>query len=283
LGVYPPIQSHGDTVSGGERDFAPSVTRYRNDGSGLVDRWAPGSGNASVRGAVQETWTDPAGDLKTFLYYGFAYGYGGSQGSLRFLSPFDYATGTLGTRQFVYAYTPNASAQFPSPLANPAPARLLASTFGALSGEPATSGATLYDTTITAHGNLSVSLTVDHMQVQPGQAVAFHLTVHYAGDASRTGVRVSAQMPWQSGIDLPVCPGTNCVMDTTRGDLDATFDIAPGGTVDITGQVRVLDQATHPSMYARVWGPMDLTEDDVVDNLAQVTPAQSLFADGFED
>lgn len=50
-----------------------------------------------------------------------------------------------------------------------------------------------------------------------------------------------------------------------------------------TGQLRVLDQAARPSMYARVRGPMSLTEDDVVDNLAQATPLQSLFADGFDN
>lgn len=86
---------------------------------------------------------------------------------------------------------------------------------------------------MTAQGNLSVTLAMDRTQLQPGENVAFHLNVHYASGASHTGIRLSAQMPWQSGIELAACSATSCVIDTTIGDLDATFDIAPGGHVDI--------------------------------------------------
>jgi hypothetical protein len=89
-------------------------------------------------------------------------------------------------------------------------------------------------------------------------------------------------MPWFGGA-VATCSGTNCVVDTRSGHVDATFDIAPGDSVLVSGHVRVLDRAFYRSaISARAWGPIELDEANEIDNFAQGTIAQSLFFDGFD-
>lgn len=273
------IPFNGDLLAGASLDFAPVLKRYHNDGSGAVDSWVLGPVNPLISGGITSLWKDANDVVQTYLYQGFKR----SQGSLRFLSTFDFTSGALLGKQAIYAYNPDSLAwSFSGPLRAPTTGRLLVSTAGPTPSMPTTTGAALLDTSVVAHGNLAVTLSVDQVSVQAGGRLGFHLTATYAGDALLTGAHVFALMPWQGGVTA-TCSGTNCVLDTRTGHVDATFDIAPGGSVDITGQVRVLDQSIYPALSVRTWGPLSLSEQNVLDNFAQVAVKQSLFANGFDD
>lgn len=273
------LQNNGDLLTSGELGFAPSLRRYHNDGSGLVDNWNPGSGDALLFGALTNLWNDVDGALRVYLYHGF----GPSRGALRFLSTFDFNSGGLLGKQAIYAFDPNALMwSYPQPLGAPLVDRLLVSTLGPRSSMPTTSGTALLDTSVSAHGNLAISLSLDRASVQAGDTLGFHLTATYSGDLPISVAHLFALMPWQGGVTALNCSGSNCVFDTRSGNVSATFDIAPGGSVDITGKVRVLDHAVYPQIYARTWGPLGLSEQDILDNFAHAAVTQSLFADGFE-
>ena len=143
------------------------------------------------------------------------------------------------------------------------------------------------DIAITAHGDLAVSVTLDRDHASPGSYVGFHLSASYAGDAPISGAELRGKLPWPSGaIDL-VCVGTavsNCVVGTSIRDIVATFDIAPGGTVEVTGRILVIDFPVGDTarLGARVVGPSALDEHDTANNFTRATLALALFADGFD-
>ncbi|MEO7756008.1 MAG: hypothetical protein ABIS07_05485, partial [Dokdonella sp.] len=279
VGASDLLPYHGDLLSGDELNFAPSLKRYHNDGSGVADSWVIGPTSPLISGGITSVWKDPNDRVETIVYQGFKR----SQGSLRLLSTFDFTSGALLGKQAISAGNPDSlSRSYPSPLRAPTADRLLVNTMGSPESMPATTGTALLDTRVTAHGNLAVTLNVDQSSVHASELLGFHLTAIYAGDVPLTGARLFALMPWQGGVTA-TCSGANCVLDTRTGNVDATFDIAPGGSVHITGQVRVLDQSVHPTMSARTWGPLRLSEQDIIDNFAQTTFTQSLFANGFDD
>ncbi|MEO7324469.1 MAG: PQQ-binding-like beta-propeller repeat protein [Dokdonella sp.] len=274
------LQSNGDLLTSGELGFAPSLRRYHNDGSGLVESFTPGSGSSTLLGILTNLWKDADGALRVYLYQGFNL----SRGSIRFLSTFDFNAASLLGKQAIYGFDPGAlTSSYPEPLGAPLADRMLVSTLGSRSSTPATSGIALLDTSVSAHGNLAVALSLDHASVQAGETLGFHLTASYSGDVPLSAAHMFALVPWQGGVTSLNCSGSNCVLDTRTGNVSATFDIAPGGSVDITGQVRVLDHSVYPGMYARTWGPLGLSEQDILDNFAQVTVTQSLFANGFDE
>ncbi|MEO5560837.1 MAG: PQQ-binding-like beta-propeller repeat protein [Dokdonella sp.] len=278
VGAFDLLPYHGDLLSGGELNFAPSLKRYHNDGSSVADSWVIGPTNPLIYGGITSLWRDPNDLVETFVYEGFKR----SQGSLQLLSAFDSTSGALLGKQAIYAGNPDSLAwSYPSPLRAPTADRLLVNMMSSRESMPATTGAALLDTSVTAHGNLAVTLSVDQSSVHAGELLGFHLTATYAGDVPLTGVHAFVLMPWQGGVTA-TCSGANCVLDTRTGNVDATFDISPGGSVDITGQVRVLDQSVHPTMSARTWGSLGLSEQDVLDNFAQAAVTQTLFADGFD-
>ena len=63
--------------------------------------------------------------------------------------------------------------------------------------------------------------------------------------------------------------------------LTATFDVQSGGSVDISGQLRV-GVSSNPQLHALVAGPIGLNELDTSDNGMSVLIDQSIFKDGFE-
>jgi hypothetical protein len=157
-------------------------------------------------------------------------------------------------------------------------------TFGA---RPTGSEFSLEDMAIAATGNLAATVTLDRDVVSPGSYVGFRLSVTYAGDAPISGAELRGNMPWPSGAIDVTCSGngiSNCALDTTGRDVVATFDIAPGGTLEVSGRILVLDfggGGAH-KLGARVVGPPALNESDTIDNFAFATFAQALFANGFD-
>ncbi|HEY6941716.1 hypothetical protein, partial [Dokdonella sp.] len=272
----------GDKLVPFQRDYAPWLRRQHNDGSGLVDEWMLGAASPILSSWVRQILRDPNGQLHVYLRRGHRF-----TGSVSFLAALD-AQGNLLGQQAFYPYDgdPVDAWSYPEPLAMPAPDRVLARTYAARLPLPTTSGVALYDTSVTAHGNLAVALDTDRMQADVDSALAFHLHVAYAGDVPIAGARLVANLPWASGITGATCAvqsGGDCILDTRSGNLRATFDLAPGGTVDVSGSVRVLDAVTEkPAITATTYGPVGLSEADTIDNFARVDLAQSLFSDGFD-
>jgi hypothetical protein len=145
------------------------------------------------------------------------------------------------------------------------------------------------DMTISAHGNLVASVTIDRNEVSPGQALGFRLTATYTGDAALPGANLRGILGWPSGATDLSCTGTgisNCVLDSTVDrNIDATFDIEPGGEIDVTGRILVIDDFPATSQRwigMRVVGPPELDETGTIDNFAQAVAVQALFASGFD-
>ena len=157
-----------------------------------------------------------------------------------------------------------------------------------LDAEPSGSVISREDVTIHAHGNLAAAVTLDSDVASPGRPLGFHLAVTYAGDVALSGVKLRGIMRWASGVTDLSCAGSgvsNCVLDASRRDVDAMFDIAPGGALEISGRILPLDfpgDGSQRWIGARVLGPSDLDEADTTDNFARAGVVQALFADGFE-
>ena len=272
----------GDKLAPFQRDYAPLLKRQHNDGSGLVEEWMLGDASPILSSWVRQVLIDPSGQLHVYLRRGHRF-----TGSVSFLAALD-AEGHLLGQQAFYPYDGDAldAWSYPEPLAMPALDRVLARTYAARPPLPTTSGVALYDTSVTAHGNLAIALDVDRAQVGAEMPLAFHLQVTYTGDTPISGVRLVANLPWASGITAATCAlqsGSSCVLDTRSGNLRATFDLAPGGTADLAGNVRVLDDAAEkPAITAATYGPMGLSEVDTIDNFARADLLQSLFLDGFD-
>jgi len=171
------------------------------------------------------------------------------------------------------------------PLAAPQSERLPVQTYAFHQPQqPATLGAGLIDTTVTATGNLSLQLTTDRHAANVGQPVNFHIHVDYSGDNPISGARLIADFPWVGRATAQFCAtqsAANCTLDTRSNSVSAQFDIQPGGSIDITGQLRVSDGSDPGKLSAIVIGPIGLNEQDPSDNAAQTIVNQSLFADGF--
>lgn len=155
-----------------------------------------------------------------------------------------------------------------------------------LDAEPSGSVFSRQDATVVAHGNLAASVTLDSDVASPGVPLGFHLKATYTGDVALTGVHFRGTMRWSSGATDLSCTGvSNCVMDATGRDVNATFDIAPGGTLEISGRILPLDfpADTSPAWIgARVLGPPGLDERDTSDNFARTNVTMALFAGGFD-
>jgi hypothetical protein len=266
-----------------QRDYAPWLKRQHNDGSGLVDEWMLGAASPILSSWVRQILRDSSGQLHAYLRRGHRF-----TGSVSFIAALD-AQGNLLGQQAFYPYDgdPLDAWSYPEPLAMPAPDRILARTLAARPPLPTTSGVALFDTSVTARGNLAVALDTDRMRVGADMPLTFHLRVTYTGDAPIAGVRLVANLPWASGITGTTCvvqSGGACSLDTRTGNVRATFDLAPGGTVDVSGSVRVLDADREtPAITATTYGPIGLSESDTIDNFARVDLIQSLFVDGFDD
>lgn len=272
----------GDKLVPFQRDYAPWLKRQHNDGSGLVDEWMLGDASPILSSWVRQILRDPSGQLHVYLRRGHRF-----TGSVSFLAALD-AEGNLLGQQAFYPYDGDAldAWSYPEPLAMPAPDRVLARTHAARPPLPTTSGVALYDTSVTAHGNLAIALSTDRAQVGADMPLAFHLHVTYTGDTPISGIRLVANLPWASGITGATCAlqsGSGCVLDTRSGNLRATFDLAPGGTADVSANVRVLDAAAErPAITATTYGPIGLSEVDTIDNFARADLLQNLFLDGFD-
>ena len=205
---------------------------------------------------------------------------------MSFLTTIDPSTGLLGSQQALHGYTFDLTQRehLYSLLALPSADRVLATSWANGSPAPPANGLALLDTTVVARGNLEAVVTID-TAVSTGANLPFAVRIEYQGDLPVEGVRLFVEMPWQSGIRNATCivqAASNCSMDLRTGHVRASFDMAPGGNVEIRGEVLVLDATDSQRVSAMVTGPLALSEEDSIDNFARVDILQSLFANGFE-
>lgn len=202
------------------------------------------------------------------------------------LARLDLASGNLLSQQVVTQFlddyaSPNAYVQF---LAAPENSRVPVSLYDEQVPKPTTSALALYDTTVTAHGDLSIRLNVDHATVVAGKMINFHIYATYTGDVAIDGAMVVAYVPWAGAQDVAcsTSSGRNCTLDVRSGNIRAVTDLMPNETIDVSGSIRVLAGPETNVMAAYVVGPIGLSEANTLNNLTQAKLIESLFADGFE-
>ncbi len=279
-----PIFPGGDVVQFGQAHFTPWLVRLRGDGSGVVDSWQPESVVPGMRSYIGLVVRDSAGQIWGRLG---RYLQSPSLG-LTFVAKFDPETGAFTRQQAIGNFygDPFVETNSPQLIGAPEDNRLFVNTFSVNQPQPATLGDALLDTTVVANGDLSAAITLDTSGARPGQDVIFHFTAMYTGDQSVSGGRLIARLPW-AGDPADVACNTkgagNCVFFAEGGTVQASFDIQPDGSVDVTGKIRVLEStATSPAFGMIVFAPPGLNETETRNNLSTLVIDQSIFFNSFE-
>ncbi|MEZ5462507.1 MAG: PQQ-binding-like beta-propeller repeat protein [Dokdonella sp.] len=260
------------------------VALLHTDGSGTYERWFPGSGtDSSLR--IDNVGITPQGGIWMRLREFSS----GVQFTPRWLTRFDLDTGQFVGRQALGIIPRNIQGQYASPyrwLGPPENGRILAGT--EIRDMPAvlTGGAGLFDVSIHAQGNVSISASVPGGSYMSGERLPFVVNVAYEGDVAIDGLQLNVSLPWGGAVtDLSCSTGgeDSCAIDMRDGDLTATFNLLPGAGIEIQGEVQVLDgDDPEPALGAVVQGPTGLLEIDSTDNAVLVRTSQSLFHDGFD-
>lgn len=207
---------------------------------------------------------------------------------IEYLAQFDLASGTLTNQQALRLSNRDPLLPWISvyPYQAPEDGRLLAFILDNDQPRVETSASGAIDTTITANGNLSLRFTTNPTAPKQGDTVNFHLTAKYSGDAPITGARLIADFPWFSRASELTCQthsASNCAFDQRATTVAASFNVQPGGSVDITGKIEDTgDDQYSKSPSALVVGPVGLSEMNTADNSARANLDQTIFADGFE-
>jgi len=274
----------GSQFAGGENYSRPEIIFWPGHAGASVQTWLFDQQDTHLRqGWISTLNRDANGAIWARLQRNYRY-YGQR---IAYLVQFDPASGTLVTQQALYSNDnePLLPWVSPQPLTAPENGRLLATEFSNAPPAPNTTGLALIDTTIQANGDLSLTFTADRNGVKAGDVVGFHLRVNYSGDAAVTGARLIADFPWPgkaSGVVCTTQSASNCSFDPRAGTLLATFDIQPGGQVDVTGSIVAIANASTAPFSAIVVGPTALNELNPVDNSSWATVEASIFRDGFE-
>ncbi len=278
----PTVLSGGDLLIHGRLGSRALLRRFHNDGSGTVDEWLVGADAPSQQAWINRAEADADGrlDLQLARRPG-----GTTPPSIHTFARFDMASGVLSDEQFLAAYSedPYEQLTYPDLLRQVDADRFLVQTYATRPPQTATTGVALLDLATAAHGDLAIEARLDRASAAIGDTVGFHLRATYTGDAATQGATLFAHMPWPSGVTAPACATSgagNCVVDVDSGDVRATFDVAPGGSIEITGTVRVLGDPARPLLSAFVHGTGALGESDMRNNFAAAET--SLFVDGFD-
>lgn len=276
------IAPNGDIFRVGEAQFMPIIDYMPGVQNGIEKFWLLNSIYPMLRSIVDRVDADASGriwiQLNRFIHHG-AWG-------INFLAQLDPSTGSLLSQQAITGFE-----HFPFPeridsafLTAPEDDRLPVYTFDVGPPESSTPGMALIDTTVTATGNLSIHVTTDHAVAHPGDTVGFHIVAAYSGSAPIVGAHVIADL---SGLGIPyglTCAtqaATNCALDSSLDQVTASFDIQPGGQIEISGQVSVSQAPGNLMLPAIVYGPTGLSEQDTLDNFATLSMTDEIFANGF--
>ncbi len=278
------VLPNGDILDTGEGNRVPSVYLQHSSPGGVEDHWYLGSSDPQLTSAATSAAVDTQGKVWLRMGRHFRDGIGG----INFLAGFDTTTGAVSGQQTMNAYDHEALADtlgFDGLQLAPENNHLLTAATVVDSPLPTTSGNALLDTTVTANGDLSLQLTLDHSKVKAGDVVGFHFLATYSGDAPISGAHLRGYLPWAGGVSGVTCvaqKASSCVIDTRSGNIQASFDIQSGGKIAISGQVQVLAGSDTPAIEAFVYGPTGLMEQDTINNFAHTGLVESIFFSGFE-
>lgn len=277
------ILSNGDLFQVGEGGSVPYLRRVHNDGSGTVEEWHPSGNPALLRSNLTRIWKAPSGDLQVTLAQTLR-----STGVyLGFIAHLDPVNGNLSGFQSRGAFPVDegSSGSLFSFMDAPSENEVLYGSLRQSPTLPTTTSTGLFDTTVTTHGDLVASLSLDDDNPSAGGSLGFHLTVSYSGDQALVGAHLIASLPGHGSagpLDCSVMSAGNCVTDARFGGINASFDIQPGGSVTISGELLDLESAEQGWIGVGTYGPTSLSEPDTINNLARAAVIQSLFRDGFE-
>jgi outer membrane protein assembly factor BamB len=213
---------------------------------------------------------------------------GGPYGAASFLAKFNPQTGELADQQFLYANDISSVTQsyHCEILAAPEGNRVLVS--GYFEGAPrlTTSRDALLDTTIVAHGELALTASTSSAIVKSGDILNFHFIATYTGNTAITAAHLIADVPWHSvnsSISCTTHSASNCVIAPGGDNVRVSFDVQPGGSVDVAGQVTVTPSFSDTQeLHGIVFGPTGLAESDTSNNFGRAIVIESLFKNGFE-
>ncbi|MET0232027.1 MAG: PQQ-binding-like beta-propeller repeat protein [Rhodanobacteraceae bacterium] len=277
------LLTDGDLLVGGDRSKAAIVTRLSGHGSGTFTTWRLDRDAPDVQSFVSAMSVDASGTTWLDVVRRSFTGPGG----LTVLARFDPANGAvlgeqvLGDR-FGDFFEPVLAGDW---LAGPEQGRLVLASTSVQAPQPSATGNAVIDTTVTATGNLELSIDSENAPV--GSLAAFDARVAYSGDVQVERVHLNLYAPWGSGVRDVECTGTgasSCTVETRGGNAIATVDLAPGSVVHVTGTTLVLGiaQTDAAQITGVVFGPPGLVESDTLDNFAGGPPRDAIFTDGFD-
>jgi hypothetical protein len=253
-------------------ESAEAVVRvYHNDGSGVVDKWTLSAEGPRLGTFVNSPILSPSGEV----VLGVRRTLRGTPVGVNFLSRFNPDTGTLSAQQAIAArpFDPGSASRGWGLMAALDEHSVLVRGDVYESSLPVTTGVALLDTHVLAHGDLSASISIDADTQAGGQWVGFRMTVNYSGDKPITSVSLRGHLPWQGGTRMLQCiarDAGNCVVDTRFNSVNASFDIQPGGSISVVGELRRVDgEGLPPYFGVGTFGPIGLGETDTANNFAR--------------
>lgn len=276
------VAPNGDYFAAGEADLMPFVDFLPAVQGGIEKQWRLDSAYTGLRSFVTRIASDTAGNIWLKLHRHFRHGAAG----IDFLAQLDPSSGTVLSQQALAGFSefPFAEQSIPSFLSAPENNRLEAFTYASGPPTSSTSGVALLDTTMHTTGDLSIRVMADHAVAHPDDTIGFHVVATYSGNGPITGAHIIAD---PSGLGLPTglaCASqsaANCAVSSPLGIVNASFDIQPGGQVDISGQITVSKAPGQLILPALVYGPIGLGEHDTLNNFYALSLADEIFADGF--
>jgi hypothetical protein len=63
--------------------------------------------------------------------------------------------------------------------------------------------------------------------------------------------------------------------------ISASFDIQPGGQVEVVGQALITGVSTTVRLQSIAYGPVGLSEQNTLNNFSQIQIGDKIFSDGF--
>ncbi len=272
-----------DVLAVGEGNFRPSVVLLPS-ASGAAARFMYLDPNdPNLRSIALQVQRDQMDGLWLKLLRLYHHG----SASLTVLGKFDPVSGTLLSQQVIDAgdYSPITPSLRPFLLGAPENNRLPVQTSAMHAPAPTTNGAALLDTSVTANGDLVLQATADKPTISAGQVLTFHFIATYTGDAPIAGAHLLADLPWPghaTALSCAVQGASNCVLDARSDTVRATFDMQPGGRVDVSGQIVATSGTGTPMLQGVVYGPTGLNEPNTINNFGYRFLNDIIFANGFQ-
>jgi hypothetical protein len=137
---------------------------------------------------------------------------------------------------------------------------------------------------VQATGDLSISAFADPPGVQPGGTTNFHIIANYTGDNAIFDAHLISDF-YNVGVPASLTCSTrdasNCTLVNRNGVISASFDIQPGGQVEVVGQALITGVSTTVRLQSIAYGPVGLSEQNTLNNFSQIQIGDKIFSDGF--